>query len=204
MKEYLPAIRAQRSEPRNSLDDFPTPPWATRALIEHIIKEKNVRGLSCLEPACNRGYMTEALKQYFKSVTALDIHDYGYGKVANFLNSSHPQNSYDWVITNPPFNAAKDFVLRSLPIARKGVALLVRTGFLESKDRYNSIFNNFPPSVFAQFTERVPMLKGRLDKNKSTATSYGWLIWNKNQSAPTKLVWIPPCRKQLEKEGNYP
>ena len=28
---------AQRVESKDSLDDFPTPPWATRALIEHII-----------------------------------------------------------------------------------------------------------------------------------------------------------------------
>jgi hypothetical protein len=26
---------AQRVEPKDSADDFPTPPWATRALLEH-------------------------------------------------------------------------------------------------------------------------------------------------------------------------
>lgn len=31
------AVMAQRAEAHDSLDDFPTPPWATRALIEHVI-----------------------------------------------------------------------------------------------------------------------------------------------------------------------
>jgi hypothetical protein len=31
------AVMAPRIEGRESLDDFPTPPWATRALIEHVI-----------------------------------------------------------------------------------------------------------------------------------------------------------------------
>ena len=32
------AVVARRHEPLTSLDDFPTPPWATRALMEHVIK----------------------------------------------------------------------------------------------------------------------------------------------------------------------
>ena len=32
------AVMAQRKESRRSLDDFPTPPWATRALVEHVLK----------------------------------------------------------------------------------------------------------------------------------------------------------------------
>jgi hypothetical protein len=31
------AVMAQRIEAQDSLDDFPTPPWATRALIEHVL-----------------------------------------------------------------------------------------------------------------------------------------------------------------------
>jgi len=34
------AVMAQRFEAKDSLDDFPTPPWATRALLEHVIPDK--------------------------------------------------------------------------------------------------------------------------------------------------------------------
>jgi hypothetical protein len=36
MQNTSHAVMAQRTEPKDSPDDFPTPPWATRALIEHI------------------------------------------------------------------------------------------------------------------------------------------------------------------------
>ena len=57
---------AQRVEPEDSLDDFPTPPWATRALLTHIINNERLSKLTCLEPACNRGFMSEPLKEFFK------------------------------------------------------------------------------------------------------------------------------------------
>ncbi len=41
-------------------------------------------------------------------------------------------DTVDWVITNPPFRLAEDFVHRSLVVARQGVAVLVRTVFIES------------------------------------------------------------------------
>ena len=56
----------------------------------------------------------------------------------------------------------------------------------------------------AQFTERVPMaVQGRLDRRASTATGYAWMIWEKGWHGPTQLLWIPPCRKRLEKDDDY-
>ena len=46
---------------------------------------------------------------------------------------------------------------------RIGVAVLARTVFLESVGRYEAIFRDRPPGKFAQFVERVPMVRGRLD-----------------------------------------
>ena len=37
MQNKSHAVMAQRSEAKDSLDDFPTPPWATRALLEHVL-----------------------------------------------------------------------------------------------------------------------------------------------------------------------
>lgn len=173
MQNTSHAVMAQRNEARDSLDDFPTPPWATRALLEHIIeRETRGRGLSVLEPACGRGHMAQALGEYFDAVYASDIHNYGYGQQADFLGGVYSTDQFDWVITNPPFKLAEDFIHRALPLARRGVAVLVRTVFIESVGRFNRIFEQRPPSKFAQFTERVPMVKGRVDKKASTATGY--------------------------------
>jgi hypothetical protein len=43
----------------------------------------------------------------------------------------------------------------------------------ESVGRYERLFQPIPPTYVAQFTERVPMVKARVDKKAATATGYG-------------------------------
>jgi len=202
MQNTSHAVMAQRHEPADSPDDFPTPPWATRALVEHIIGVDRVRGLSCLEPACGRGYMAKPLAEYFGKVDAADAYHYGFAPIRDFLTFPYEALSHDWVITNPPFRLAEEFVERALVVARQGVAILARTVFLESVGRYESIFKDRPPTVFAQFSERVPMVKGRVDAKASTATGYAWFVWQAGEVGP-RLAWVPPCRRSLERTGDY-
>lgn len=198
------AVMNQRVEPHDSLDDFPTPPWATRALCEYVINQSG----NVWEPACNRGHMVKPLQEYFDDVQFSDVHDYGGHTIFDFLMpASHRvcgENKYDWIVTNPPFRLAEQFALTAINRARLGVALFVRSNFLESIGRYNRLFDIYPPSTVAQFTERVVLHKGKLTATGSTATAYCWIVWNypfvdKN----TEFVWIPPCRKQLEKAADY-
>ena len=65
------SVMAKRGEPPDSLDDFPTPKWATRALMKYVMPELGCFGqytifdkkeLTVLEPACGRGYMIEVLE----------------------------------------------------------------------------------------------------------------------------------------------
>ena len=204
MQNISHAVMAQRHEPGDSADDFPTPPWATRALLKHVISGQDLGNMSCLEPACGRGYMSRPLSEQFGQVVSADMIDYGFGEVRDFLTYPYLAGSHDWVITNPPFNRAQDFIDRAMSIAKCGVAILARTVFLESIGRYEGLFKNNPPTYFAQFTERVPMVKGRLDQKASTATGYGWFVWVKEDVRDvTRLVWIPPCRRSLEKPEDY-
>ena len=147
--------------------------------------------------------MSKVLKEYFANVYSSDAFDYGYGEVQEFLSASYANSSFDWVITNPPFRLAEEFVLRSLEIAKCGVAILARSVFLESVGRYEGIFREAPPSIFAQFVERVPMVRGRLDSKATTATGYAWLVWLKGRSSEPRLMWVPPCRKALERPFDY-
>lgn len=197
------AVMSQRTEHRDSLDNFPTPPWATRALIEHVIGVDRARDQTVLEPACGEGYMSRPLAEYFKNVQSFDVHPYGYGYVDEFLGSAWDNSTFDWVITNPPFKAAEQFVAKALPIAREGVAVLVRTVFIESVGRWQRLFRDRPCTTFAQFVERVPIVKGRVDPKATTATGYAWLIWDKSALDDSRIVWIPPSRRSLEKASDY-
>ncbi|MCX8282446.1 SAM-dependent methyltransferase [Phyllobacterium sp. 0TCS1.6C] len=205
MQNTSHAVMAQRYEANDSADNFPTPPWATRGLVEHVIGNlPGLKNMTCLEPACGQGYMAKPLAEYFGSVEASDAYSYGYGPVRDFLDYPFEAGSHDWVITNPPFRLAEEFVQRALIVARKGVAMLARTVFLESVGRYEGIFNVVPPTKFAQFAERVPMVKGRLDRKASTATGYAWFVWEKGEGMTIpRLMWVPPCRKALERDSDY-
>lgn len=204
MQNTSHAVMAQRIEPSDSPDDFPTPPWATRGLIEHVLDDKPaLKKMICLEPACGAGHMAKPLKEYFAEVRCADAYDYGYGDIRDFLTYPYETNAVDWMITNPPFRLAEEFVIRALRVARRGVAILARTVFLESSGRYNRIFRDTPPTKFAQFVERVPMVRGRLDGKATTATGYAWLVWEKPATGIPRLIWVPPCRKKLERESDY-
>jgi hypothetical protein len=196
------AVMAQRFEAKDSLDDLPTPPWATRALLEHVIPDRRLARRTVWEPACGEGHMAKVLTEYFGRVDASDIFPYGYGEVMDFL-APQVLRDPDWTITNPPFRPAEAFALKALSLTKIGVALLVRTVFLESVGRHERLFSKSRPAVVAQFTERVAMVRGRLDPKASTATGYAWIVWTKRFPPKTQLAWIPPCRKRLERPTDY-
>jgi hypothetical protein len=197
------AVMQQRREPKDSLDDFPTPLWATRALCEWITANTahDLLNQTCREPAANRGHMVKPLREFFAYVEASDVHDYGAGfPVEDYLFGPIPSR-VSWTITNPPFRLAEQFIDRALE-SSDGVAVIVRAAFLEGQGRFERLFSKNPPSHVLQFTERVVMHKGKLSPDGSTATAYAWLVWA-DRAADTKLRWIAPCRKRLEKPEDY-
>ncbi len=205
------AVMAQRSEPHDSLDFFPTPPWATRALCEWFNPWDETEKQTCWEPACGEGHMARPLREFFLNVHASDVHDYGGGqeRLCDFLipGTEPPHFAKTppaWIITNPPFRLAEQFAHRALSLAHIGVAILCRSVFLEGGARYRDLFRDDPPSDVLIFSERVPMLKGRLDRKASSATSYAWFVWQKPCLGAPLLHWIPPgTRKQLERDDDY-
>lgn len=148
--------------------------------------------------------MAEVLAETFSLVVSSDIHDYGRGDpLYDFTGSGLLEGPApvpyrpDWIITNPPFNAAAEFARRALEVSHGNVALLVRLAWLEGETRYRELFLPHPPAAVAIFSERVPMAKGRWDPAGSTATAYAWVIWRARHrpGADTRLLWIPPGQR---------
>ena len=194
------AVAQGRAEADDSLDYFPTPPWATRALIEHVLPVLGLptRLSSAWEPACGEGHIAEVLRESCDQVIASDVHDYGHGQVLDFLNVEQAPLQTDWIITNPPFgDKSIPFVERSLERA-SNVAMFLRSQWaVEGIDRYERIFRDHPPTLVAFFVERVPLCKGRWDPDGSTLTAYCWLVWQRGRK-PLPTFWIPPgCRERL-------
>lgn len=223
------AVAASRIEAPDALDDFPTPPWATRALVEHVIAPGPLQTLyldkfTAWEPACNRGFMARTLAEYFGVVRTSDVADYSSDSstvlvqdtVRDFLFPDLPPvieaNGVDWIATNPPFRLAQQFFLRAVEIGpREGVALLVRLQWLEGIGRWREIFEPYQKELTVHpFVERVPMVKGRCDGKASTATAYAWIVCWTCEPLPfdplpsgIRLEHIPPCRAELERPEDY-
>ncbi len=184
-------------DPRDGLDYFPTPPWATRALLEHVIPhiKAAAKKMRCWEPCCGEGHMAEPLKEYFGEVYSSDVYPHGYGDVGTFIGgggldlgdrAAAPWRPH-WLFTNPPFSLALEVVERMLHEASHGVAILVRTNWLESTERYR-LFCRHEPTLVGLFSERVPMVQFGWDPEASSATSYSWVVWEANDNA----VFRPP------------
>jgi predicted RNA methylase len=200
------AVMAERRDPTDALDFFPTPPWATRALMEHVLTPDDFEGCDAWDACAGEGHMVGVLGEYFAKVHASDVHDYGKGYgVGSFvgagLDLARLATQPDWLVMNPPFNLGIEFALRAMQEARVGVAMLMRSVWPEGKRRYREIFSRpeRSPVLMAQFSERVPMHKGRWVVNGSTATSYSWFVWRRHGgNQPRQHVMIPPeCRRRL-------
>jgi hypothetical protein len=203
-----------------ALNYFPTPPWATRALCEFLIGQSlPLDDLTCWEPACGEKHMVRPLEEYFRDVIASDVHRYAEDhEIFDFTLASFGsgEEQPDFVITNPPFTLAVEFIAAASVVARAGFAMLVRSAFLEGGDRHRRLWSTNPPSFVLQFSERVVMLENRLvragdvdpfsqdaDHRARSATSYVWLLWIEGED-DTRFRWLPPCRDRLERPGDYP
>lgn len=201
---------ARRSKFSDNNDFFPTPPYATRALFEHVIP--NVIGatdeLSIWDPACGAGHMSAVFEEYgFKDVRSSDIVDYGYPgtKVERFQEASKYQ-AVDLVVTNPPYGDMAEFVSHGLRSASTYLAFLTRIQFLEGQGRYANIFSVTPPAKVAVFSDRIPF-KMNVTTNKAPKMfTHCWVVWDiANPPRKTEVLWIPPdAQAKLQKiESDY-
>jgi hypothetical protein len=169
-------------------DFFPTPAWATFALLDNECFEGDV-----WEPACGDGAMARVIEASGLKVRSTDLYDRGYGEGGvDFLKC---KRRVDNIITNPPYNSAEGFVRAGVRLARKKFALLLRLAFLESANRYSTIFSLTPPSRVWVFSERITFYPAGAEVKGSGTTAYAWFVWDKNASGHTELKWLKPGYK---------
>ena len=188
-----PSVNQKRNIPAGGLDYFPTPRWGTMALIDHLGIPKG-SGLTCREPAAGGGHMSDVLAPYFSVLDCSDIADpegRGWGG-RDFLTSSPPERPYDWLITNPPFRLADLFAVKAFAHARN-VALLCRIAFLEGKWRHDNLFSRRPPSELLIFSQRLALLRGRVEERANGSVCHAWFIWRADPDESSgSLFWVPP------------
>lgn len=170
-------------------DFYPTPEWATVALIDNEKFEGEI-----WEPACGDGTMSRVLQTTGQRVRSSDLFTRGYGEGGvDFLKA---RKRADNIVTNPPYNSAEGFVRIGVKLARKKFALLLRLAFLESANRYNTIFSVVPPSRVWVFSERITFYPAGAEVKGSGTTAYAWFVWDKDAPSGTELRWFKPGYKR--------
>jgi len=169
-------------------DFFPTPAWATHALIDNETFVGNI-----WESACGNGAMSAVLEQTGRRVISSDLFDRGYGEPGHDFLS--PTLSADNIVTNPPYNAAEGFVTSGLARSNRKFALLLRLAFLEGANRAKTIFARHPPNRVWVFSERITFYPAGAVQKGTGTTAYAWFVWDKDASNSTELKWFKPGYK---------
>lgn len=180
---------AKRFADLDGPDFFPTPAWATHALIDNEAFQGEI-----WESACGNGAMSDVLEHAGARVVSSDLYDRGYGEGGiDFLLSNRRAAN---IVTNPPYNAAEGFVQAGLHKADRKFALLLRLAFLEGANRQRTIFTQAPPARVWVFSERITFYPAGAVQKGSGTTAYAWFVWDKDASSRTELKWLPTGYKQ--------
>jgi hypothetical protein len=183
---FKPTIK--RTADLDGPDFYPTPRWATHALMDN----EQFRG-DVWECACGDGAMAEVIADAGNRVVSSDLYDRGYGEVGVDFPTARRRHAN--IITNPPFNSAEGFVAAGLQCAERKFALLLRLAFLEGANRANTIFHKNPPSRVWVFSERITFYMKGAETAGSGTTAYAWFVWDKAHAGPTELAWFKPGYK---------
>lgn len=165
-------------------DYYPTPEWATHALVASEEFEGDI-----WEPACGDGAMSRVLETTGCPIISTDLFDRGFGEPGvDFLKTERLVNN---VVTNPPYNSAEDFVKAGLRQSRKKVALLLRLAFVEGANRQRTIFAETPPTRIWAFSERITFYPAGAVQKGSGTTAYAWFVWDKQDVGKSEMKWLP-------------
>lgn len=168
---------------REKDDFYSTPEPMTEALLQREFKQPSLLH----EPACGTGRLSKVLGSYNHRVISEDLVDRGFGKVnQDFL--MRWERPCDYLITNPPFKLAEDFILKAIELGYTRHAWLLRLAFLEGQGRYERLFSKHPFDVCYVFSKRQTMWIGEGKPTSSGTTAYAWFVWG--IESRRRVEWI--------------
>lgn len=173
--DYTKIVGANGKRSKN--DFYPTPPEVTRALMAFLYdRELLWSGDTVWECAAGDGDMAAELAKDDLIVCETDIMG-GY----DFLTCELPREDIRWIITNPPFSRAEEFIKRA---QEHGIpfAFLLKSQYWHSARRL-SLFETIKPAFVLPLTWR-PDFTGQ----GSSLMDMIWVVWH---PCLTETQYIP-------------
>lgn len=180
---------------RKKSDFYETPYSITKGLLEFEHFDYNEE---ILEPASGNGAIVKVLGNYWdkEKIIANDI-------IKNNKDFLLEEKNYQYIITNPPFSLAFEFIIKAKEIAREKFCFLLPLSYLHGKKRYDYIYQDklFPLSKVYVFT-RYPLLGEPLRDDGCYNTGmmvYCWMVWDKSHIGEPIIKWIDNNKYILKK-----
>lgn len=174
---------------REEYDYYATDPHALDKLLDNEGFYNRI-----WECAVGGGHLSNRLKERGYYVFRTDIVDRGFNDyTCDFFNIVYKHIPCD-IITNPPYNQAKEFVEHALDLIQDGrkVAMFLKLTFLEGQQR-RKLFDKNPPKDIYVFTKRQVCAKNgdfELAKKQGSAVCYAWFVWRKGYEGSPRIHWI--------------
>lgn len=180
-------------------DFYATDPKAVVDLLRCFGRDNVTINLSkCLEPCVGTGNIPFNIKDIKIDWTCLDIVDRGYPNtiVQDYL-TWNTQNKYSFIITNPPYSLASEFVEKSIQLLdNHGMCcMFLKLQFLEGVKR-KELFEKYPPRYIYVFRNRMATWKNGFEKNPITGKKwaeticFAWFVWIKGNMNEPIIRWI--------------
>jgi hypothetical protein len=184
---------------RNARDAYFTEPWVTRALLAEVSFRLQLPGTAVTqpdtvvevwEPAVGDGRMAAELERAGYRVFASDIHDYGWPdtQIIDFVHDRRRPQRMPAVVTNPPFDLAREFVRQALIVTepwRGKVAILQRHEF--DAPAINRPLFAWPYAAKLILPRRP---KWSDDDKASPRFPYAWYLWDWRHEGPPITFWL--------------
>ena len=174
---------ANNSKGIRKKSDFYETPYS---LTEHLFEREDFdKDLSVCEPACGDGAIVDILNKHWTDRV------FSYDQEKDFLKE---KDKYDYIVTNPPFSLAQEFIQQARKVARKKFAFLLPLSYLHGKKRYDEIFTSdiYKLKTVYVFT-RYPMLGDKLRKDGKYKTGmmvYAWYVFESTYTGKPTIEWI--------------
>ena len=185
---------------RNKSDFYQTPYSLTNELLNH---EDFNYAKYVYEPACGDGAIKKILYERWSggTVAGTDIST-GFDFLEHLKNE--PDHHPNYIITNPPFSLALEFIEISKKVATEKIAMLLPLNYLHGQKRYETLWKDrcFPLKKIYVLS-RYPMLTNSIRKDGKFTTGmqvYAWYIWDKTYIGEPIIDWIDINKYVLNKK----